>query len=261
MEKRKVIYYTDEKNDEFSRAKITPKKIDENYVYIRDSFWGRLCHFFWYRVIATPLAFIYLKLKFGHKIVGREKLLPYKKTGVFLFGNHTQDIADACIPSMLVFPKDAYLIVHPNNVSMAVVGRATPYLGALPLPDTVRAHKSFVSAIQKRASEGEAIFVYPEAHIWPYYTKIRDFSDTSFAFAVRCGTPVFAFTNTYQKRPLTKEPRIVTYIDGPFFPDSTLSEREARAVLRDEVLCCMKERAKLSTVEKIRYIKREDNNE
>ena len=31
MDNRKVIYYTDELNDEFSTAKIEPRVIDENY--------------------------------------------------------------------------------------------------------------------------------------------------------------------------------------------------------------------------------------
>ena len=37
MDKRKVIYYTDELNDEFSTAVITPRKIDGDYIYDRQS--------------------------------------------------------------------------------------------------------------------------------------------------------------------------------------------------------------------------------
>ena len=35
LEKRTEIYYTDELNDEFSTAVITPRRIDGNYVYDR----------------------------------------------------------------------------------------------------------------------------------------------------------------------------------------------------------------------------------
>ena len=31
---RKIIYYSDELEDEFSTAQITPKKIDKNYTYV-----------------------------------------------------------------------------------------------------------------------------------------------------------------------------------------------------------------------------------
>ena len=129
MDKRKVIYYTDELNDEFSIAKITPKKIDENYVYCYDSLFKKFTHFFWYRIIATPLAFLYTKLKFAHKAVGAKKLKTFKKTGYFIYGNHTQDIGDALIPNMLGVTQDKYVIVHPNNVSMPFLGRITPSLG------------------------------------------------------------------------------------------------------------------------------------
>lgn len=35
--------------------------------------------------------------------------------------------------------------------------------------------RSFLDAIRTRIEEGSFIMVYPEAHIWPYYTGIRDF--------------------------------------------------------------------------------------
>ena len=61
MDKREVIYYSDELNDEFSIAQIDPINIDENYVYIHDSLFKKFTHFFWYRVVATPIAFFYCK--------------------------------------------------------------------------------------------------------------------------------------------------------------------------------------------------------
>ena len=74
MDKRKVIYYTDEQNDEFSVAEITPRKIDGSYVYIREGFFRRFTHFFWYRVVALPVALIYCKGVFGQRAKGTRKL-------------------------------------------------------------------------------------------------------------------------------------------------------------------------------------------
>ena len=70
------------------------------------------------------------------------------------------------------------------------------------------------------------------------------------------GTPVFCFTNTYQKRRFTDFPRMVTYVDGPFFPNTELPPKERRKDLRDRVYRTMTERSLLSDVERIRYIKR-----
>ena len=39
MKERKIIYYSDELNDEFSSAKITPRVIDENYKYKKGKVW------------------------------------------------------------------------------------------------------------------------------------------------------------------------------------------------------------------------------
>ena len=257
MKKQKIIYYTDELGDEFSVAKITPKRIDGSYVYCHDSAFKKFTHFFWYRIVAYPLAFLYTKLVFAHKIVGAKKLRSCRDSGYFIYGNHTQDIADPLIPNMLTYRKDKYFIVHPNNVSMPYLGRITPSLGALPLPDDMAAYKNFTGAIERRISEKCAVVIYPEAHIWPYYTKIRPFTDTSFSYPVKLDTPVFCFTNTYSKRRLFGA-KITTYVDGPFFKNSELPPREQRRDLRDRVYSCMCERAKLSTYEKIKYIKKEN---
>ena len=62
MAEQRVIYYTDELNDEFSSAVITPKRIDGTYCYVKKSPLAALTHFFAYRVIAAPIAFLYSKL-------------------------------------------------------------------------------------------------------------------------------------------------------------------------------------------------------
>jgi len=127
------------------------------------------------------------------------------------------------------------------------------------------ATRNFSAAIEERIKQGSAIFIYPEAHIWPYYTKIRPFSDASFSYPIKYKTPTFCFTNTYQKKGKRAHPQIVTYIDGPFYPDSTLPMRKQRKLLRTEVYMTMCERAKSSNVEWIKYIpaeeKKEDRNQ
>lgn len=257
---RKTIYYTDELNDEFSTAVITPKPIDGHYKYIYKGVWKRFTHFFWYRIVATPIAYLYLKLYFGHKIVNKKVLKEAKATGWFIYGNHTHFMADALIPTFVSMPKDMYVIVHPNNVSMPYLGRITPSLGALPLPDDAEAGRNFINAVEQRISEGNGVTIYPEAHIWPYYTKIRPFADSSFRYPIKCDVPVFCFTNTYQKRRFRKAPRIVTYVDGPFYPDEKLKGRQQRMDLRNRVYETMVKRAENSNVKLIEYIKSGDKN-
>ena len=261
MDKRTVIYYTDELKDEFSVTEITPKKIGADYVYIHRSLFKRFTHIFWYRIVATPIAVCYVRFKFRHKVVGRKAFKQCKKQGYFLYGNHTQDIGDAFMPSLTNFPRTCYVIVHPNNVSMPWLGRVTPSMGALPIPDEAAAFRNFNAAIDEHIKKNHTVVVYPEAHIWPYYTGIRNFPDTSFSYPVRLDTPVYCFTNTYQKRRFSKKPKIVTYVDGPFFPDKELAPRARRRALRDKVYEAMCMRARNSNHVQIKYIKKEKEND
>lgn len=255
MERRKVIFYNDEQNDEFSTMVLTPPVIDGSYRYIDDRKRKKAARFFLYRFVAYPAAFLYSKLAFRRKIVGKEKLKNVKG-GFFLYGNHTQPTGDALMQACLTWPRTNYVIVHPNNLAIPVIGRFTPTLGALPLPGDLSAYRRFRQAIVQRAGEGHPIVIYPEAHIWPYYTKIRPFPDVSFSYPAELRLPVFCFVNTYQKRRFSSKPRIVTYIEGPFFPAEDCAPRAARAKLRDEVygaMCAMSEK---STVEYVQYIKK-----
>ncbi len=258
MDKRKVIYYSDELNEEFSSAQIDAIEIDENYRYGDAGLLWKLKHFFMYRVVAYPIAFFYIKFAWHHRIVNREILKPYRKQGYFIFANHTNSGADAVIPSFVNHPKTVYVIVHPNNVSIPGLGKSTAYMGALPLPGNMGAAKNFMDVIKLRMQQKSVITIYPEAHIWPYYTKIRPFTDVSFRYPVQYGTPVFCFTNTYQKRKFGRKPRIVTYVDGPFFAEEGLSQKEKRASLRDQVYEAMCRAAENNEVELIKYIKKEE---
>lgn len=253
---QKIIYYQDELNDEFAFDNIKAKPIDENYIYVHKGIWKKFTRFFWYRIIATPLAYIYLKLKFHHKIVNK-KAVRKIKSAYFLYGNHTHNLVDALVPTMISTPKDTYVIVHPNNVSMPYLGRITPSLGAIPLPSDRGAMKNFTKCIEKRVEEKRCVTIYPEAHIWPYYTKIRPFKSQSFSYPIHNNTPVFCFTNVYKKRKFSKKPNIVTYVDGPFYSDEFLSSKEQREDLRNQVYNTMVERSKLNEIEVIKYIKKE----
>lgn len=255
-----VIYYKDELNDEFSTAVIEARRIDGAYRYDRERGFSRLLSFFWYRLVAVLPAFGYLKLRFLHRVQGREKFKKTQGNGIFLFGNHTQIIGDALIPSFLRLPGKPSVVVHPNNVSMRGLGRITPYLGALPLPDDMAATRNFVSVIEKRIRAGRTVVIYPEAHIWPYYTGIRPFPDDSFHYPVKLSAPVYAFTNVYKRRKHTAHPRIVTYIDGPFYPDESLPPRERRRALRDTVYAAMRARAATSDCVYIEYRKKTEEN-
>ena len=256
MTEKRIIYYEDELNDEFSEAKIEAKRIDGKYRYVRDGFFAKIYSFFMYRIIFMPFSFLYMKIKYGFSIKNR-KALKAAKDGFFIYANHTAADADPYLPTMAAFPKDVFVVVHAANVSMPVLGKITPYIGALPLPDDAEATRNFLAAIEKRCKQKAAICIYPEAHIWPKCTFIRNFKDASFRYPIKFDKPVYSLTNVYTTRKLSKTPKMTTYIDGPFYPDRSLPVGVARKKLRNEVYNAMCERAKLSDYDKIAYVKAE----
>ena len=255
----KTIYYSDPLNDEFSTMEIKTPLIDGSYRYKRDGFFGSILHFLSFRLIGKPLAFIYLKSNFKHKIVGKFKLKPYKKQNIFLYGNHTQIIGDALIPAFVLAPRAMTVIVHPNNTAIPGIGKFVPYLGGMPLPADVAATKNFMAELDRRIKKKHhPVVIYPEAHLWPYYTDIRPFKSTSFTYPIQYGAPAFCFVNTYQKGKKDKV-IITTYVEGPFFAKEGLSLAEAREDLRNQIYRAMKEKAEEhSTYSKIEYIKKEE---
>ena len=256
METKKVIYYKDELKDEFSGTYIKPIKIDESFKYIHKNPLWNACSFVLQNVLSVPVKLIYSKIKFRVKYVGKEKIKAYKNEGYFIYVNHTQNFADTFIPSNPIYPKRNFFIVNPENVSMKGLKNFVQMLGAIPIPDNIKATKNFEETIQAKIKNKNAITIYPEAHIWPYYTKIRPFKDVSFSYPAKLLAPVFCMTNTYQMNGKNKNKlQIVTYIDGPFFPNDKLPLKERKKELRDKVYNQMVERSKNSNIEFIEYIR------
>ena len=254
MKEKRVIYYSDELNDEFSSAKIVPRVIDEKYKYEHGCIWN--C-FSWIiqNVLSMPIKVGYAKLKLKIKYVGKEKFKECRNTGYFIYANHTQVFADTFIPSIAVYPKRNFLIVNPENISVKPFGWLVEMLGAIPVPGNKTAMKRFISVIEKRIMEKCSITIYPEAHIWPYYTKIRPFKSVSFRYPVELNKPVFCVTNTYQRCGKKGDKfRVVSYIDGPFYSDDNLATiKEKKEDLRNRVYEQMVERSKNSNIEIIEY--------
>ena len=234
---KKIIYYDDTKNDDFANNGLEAKTVPPDFPFaIHNPVWAVL-EFILYRLIATPLVWLIGKVGFGLKIKDRKNLRSLKDTGYFLYGNHTQSMMDAYTPSLLAFPKHIHIITGPEAVSVPVLRNAVQILGGIPLPGTVSGYRSFLNALHLRIKQNRGIAIYPEAHIWPWYTGIRPFSDGSFTYPVRENVPVIAYVTTYRKRKIFKNlwPCITVRISKPFYPDTTLSPHEAKKKLRDQV--------------------------
>ncbi|MBR1866998.1 MAG: hypothetical protein IJ800_00250 [Clostridia bacterium] len=257
----RTIYYSDEQNDEFAFDQKKDVEVGADFKYIRKNLIWNFLAFIAYRIIMTPIAFLYCKIKFRLKIENAEVLKPYRKKGVFIYGNHTLEAGDAFIPNLITFPQKTFVIVRSANISTKGTKNFIMMNGALPIPTKLAGMRNFMNALEKRILQGYAVMIYPEAHIWPYFTGIRNFKSVSMNYPVKFGAPSFTSTVTYVKPKRGNKPNIVVYVDGPFFPDEGLSDKEKCEDLKRKVFAKMSERAKLSNYEYIKYIKKEEKND
>lgn len=249
------IHYRDEENDEVAGIKRNTVSVNKTFRYIRKNPLWRIAEFVVYRLIMMPFAYLYCKIKFHHKVIGREKLKVCKNKGYFMYGNHTLYGGDAFIPNLINRPRKTYVIVHADNISLPLTKNFLLMNGAIPIPTDFHAKKNFLGAIEKRIVEHNCVTIYPEAHVWPYCTFIRPLHTSAFAYPVKFRDPVYCFTNTFSHKKHGKTPGVTTYIDGPFYPDEELGAREQMKKLSSQVFEAMEKRARLSTYTPIEYVK------
>lgn len=258
----RTIEYEDELNEEFSGIRRETICIDEKYRYLSKNPFVKILEFFVYRVVMTPIAFLWCKLKFRYRVVNKKVFKKVKKTGYFVFGNHTLMAGDAFFPSLISFPRKTKVVVNADNLSLPYpVRRWVELSGAIPIPTKLSGMRNFLNALEKQTLLGRAVQIYPEAHIWPYFTGIRPFTADAFLYPIRFDVPAFASTITFQKTGKRKTPRITVFVDGPFYPDASLPKREQADRLRNDVYEAMKKRSESSTYAAIRYVKKERSTE
>lgn len=260
--KELVYYYYDEINDDFAAtSSIKRRIIDGSYNYLREDknilwrIWAGFLHY----IIVKPIAHLIMVFGYHYKVVNRKAFKECKKKGCFVYSNHTNYMPDAYIPNLLA-TKRSYVVVNSSAVSIKGLESFVIALGAIPLADTVDAKKNLLRLLKNRSKDA-IIAIYPEAHIWPYYTKIRPFKSTSFRYPIKYNVPAYCFTTTYQKRKFSKKPKITVYVDGPFYPKQDLHGKKQEIELRNQVYNCMVERSKNSTYEYYKYYKRVEKND
>ena len=245
----RIYYYHDELKDDFAGTNIKAVKLPEDYKYVRTDKKWRLGRFLFYKVLVTPIVLLLTALLCrvkNRRALRGCKRKDGKKCGAFIYGNHTAFLTDALLPTRIAFPRTADVVVNPDAISLKVVGGIVRIVGGVPVPSDMHGLKRFSDDVISAVNGGHWVAIYPEAHIWPYYTGIRPFNSSSFKYPAKCGAPVFAYTTTYKKRLFSRKPKKVVYIDGPFYADESLSLKARAQSLRDQVYAAMCERAKSS---------------
>ena len=234
---KKTVCYQDPLNDDFASNNLSSPEIPADFPFAVTNIFWRILEFIVYWIIGIPIIFLIGKIGFGLRIRNRKVLKKLKGTGFYLYANHTQEMMDAYSPHLAMFPRHDHIIVSPPAVSLPFVRKIVQFLGGIPIPSTAKGFPRFLGALSLRIREKRVITIYPEAHIWPWYTGIRPFPATSFAYPVRDNVPVLAMVTTYRERKIFKKlwPCITLTLSEPFFPDPAKDQRSAKQDLRDKV--------------------------
>lgn len=256
---KKTVYYTDEANDDFAGTNIQARPVDDTFQFLHTSLPWRICSSLLYYGVAVPVVWLYMRGILGVRFVNASAV---KRCNgyCFLYGNHT-DFIDAFTPNLLSLPRRNHILVGADTVSIPGLRTIVQMFGALPLPTGTKGLRKFLEALDTYRKKAN-ITVYPEAHIWRFYTGVRNFSDASFAYPVQYGMPAVAFFTAYSKPKRSwafwRKATITVYVSDPMYPKTGVSEPEARKDLRDQVYAFMKEHSARSDYEQIRYVKKED---
>ncbi len=257
----RVFYYESEEDDPIKTDEQEKKqevRLPEGYEFVPANPFVRLYSAILFRIFKL-FGQYYERVYWQAKFYGREKLKQAKGKGYVIYANHTNPFHDVFGPA-LAADRRIFTIISPVNLKIPGIGKFLPMIGGLPLGKTKDEKAAFNEAVDKRLAQKKVLVIYPEAHVWPYATKIRKFpaGDRSFKYAARNNLPIYTMTTTYHKRKDKKRgdlPRMDVYVDGPFYPNPEKTEDENRAYLAKKAYDSMVKYSKKNTYEYFTYKK------
>lgn len=240
---KNTIYYRDPINDDFANNGIVAKPTPANWKYLHKNPFYKFFEFILYFIIAKPIVRLLNKIAYKQKFAYHLTIKKKDIKGCFIYANHTMDMGDAFTPNLIFARRKNSIIVDPAATSIPGIRTIVCMLGALPIPSpNLELAMRFKHSIKTLVNKGQSVTIYPEAHIWPYYTGIREYSSSSFIYPVETNKPVIVITNTFVPKG-KKGFRLLTHIDGPFYPDIMLDKKSAKDKLRNQVYETMVKRS------------------
>ena len=115
-----------------------------------------------------------------------------------------------------------------GSFKIPFVRKLIKYLGAMPIPEGRKNKEYFMKAIDQLLQEGKLVHFYPEASLMPYHTRIRNFKNGAFDFAIRNQVPIIPMVITFRNpkgiRKFFKKKKDVTLtILDPTYPEEEIS--------------------------------------
>jgi 1-acyl-sn-glycerol-3-phosphate acyltransferase len=260
-----VYYYSDPVNDDFALNDIKAKPLPKNFKFFHRGIIYNLFANLIYYLVAVPWLWLYAKIRYKFRIIGEKKIRSLKhKGGYFLYGNHTMDDDGYLASISFNLPHKTWVVSSQETTSIFGLRWFLIMMGVLPVPANPEEAKKFLEAVEYHYKHHGVIMIFPEAHIWPYYTRIRPFVDNSFTYPAQLNAPVVAMCTTFRQRRFFRHlpPKVTIHVSAPIYPDMSKGLGERTKLLRDQVYEFMEDTSSsLDNYEYVRYYKKKDGDD
>ncbi|MBQ0008675.1 MAG: 1-acyl-sn-glycerol-3-phosphate acyltransferase [Firmicutes bacterium] len=256
--KTHIIYWHDELHDDFDQILSKRPPLKPGYNFIRNNHFANFFGNILYYGIALPILAVFSYLT-GMKVKGRKNLKAVKKTGAIIYSNHVSVPDTYKMASPVCFGKRVNILGYTDSLTVPVLKNVVRQLGFLPLPlgPDPENKAALIEAMRYYVhKKHQFVLIYPEAHIWPYYTKIRNFKVQTMKYPAILDAPVLPIVTCWRKVWWCKRPKQTVKIGTAIWPKLELTQDENIQYLYDE---CLSQMRALSESEKqfeyIKYIK------
>lgn len=240
--------YTNLKGDEQVTHNWAPLsfEIKNNYNYVLNNPLFKLIS----NILSLPIfiiLYIIDKIFLGFCVINKDKIV--KDKGFVSISNHIHYL-DCTLIGLIYYPNRVHYPTIEENFKIPFVRKLIRLLYAMPIPKDRIKKDRFYSQINKALKGKFILHMYPEAAMWPYYEKIRDFKYGAFKIAVDanvCVQPIkFVFTKSNGLyRLYKKKKRICAVVLDPLYPNMKLEYRDRIKDLRDRTYESMKKEIQL----------------
>ncbi|MGM9875444.1 MAG: lysophospholipid acyltransferase family protein [Bacilli bacterium] len=235
--------YTNLKGDEQVTHNWAPLsfEIKNNYNYVLNNPLFKLIS----NILSLPvfiILYIIDKIFLGFCVINKDKIV--KDKGFVSISNHIHYL-DCTLIGLIYYPNRVHYPTIEKNFKIPFVRKLIRLLYAMPIPKDRIKKDRFYSQINIAFKGKFILHMYPEAAMWPYYEKIRDFKYGAFKIAVDanvCVQPIkFVFTKSNGLyRLYKKKKRICAVVLDPLYPNMKLEYRDRIKDLRDRTYESMK---------------------
>ena len=219
--------------------------IDRNYEYVsKDIIFNTFSDILYY-LIAYPILKVLTKIVYDLKIEGRENI-DFLEKGAISVSNHVLFL-DCAMVGLAWGLKRVYYTTLEGSFKIPFVRKLIKLLRAMPIPEKIKNREYFLKAVDEVLSNGDYVHFYPEAALFPYYKKIRNFKNGAFSIAIKNNVPIVPMVFTFREpkgiRKIFKKKKDVTLkiLKPVTISEEGLNQKQKEELLKNKVHTMMED--------------------